>query len=100
MLYQKEPFYTIIIIGVGVVVYLVYKARKSGNGVLGAFFSGSYSQQDNRLNDLIALMMLQQFTSTDSQNNSATQQISEQARRRREEIDKTQKEVLDLLSGD
>jgi hypothetical protein len=100
MLYQKEPFYTVVIIGIGVVIYLFYKTRKNGNGLLGAFFSGNNSHQDNRLDDLIALMMLQQLTSTNSQSNSATQQISEQARKRREAIDKTQKEVLDLLSSD
>ena len=100
MFYQKEPLYTVIIIGVGVVIYLVYKAKKSGNGLLGAFFSGNQSYQDSRLDDLIALMMLQQLSSTNPQNNSASHQISEDARKRREAIDKTQKEVLDLLSND
>ena len=100
MFYQKEPFYTVIIIGIGVVLYFAYKSRKSGKGMLGAFFSGSQPHQDSRLDDLIALMMLQQLSSTNFQNNSATQQISEHARKRREAIDKTQKEVLSLLSGD
>jgi len=100
MFYQKEPFYTVIIIGVGVVIYLVYKSKKSGKGLLGGFFSGNQPQQDSRLDDLIALMMLQQLTSTNSQNNSASQVISEKARKRHEAIDKTQKEVLDLLSSD
>ena len=100
MFYQKEPFYTVIIVGIGVVIYLVYKSKKSGNGMLGSFFSGSQSHQDSRLDDLIALIMLQQLSSTNVQNNNASQQISEDARRRREAIDKTQKEVLDLLRGD
>jgi hypothetical protein len=100
MFYQKEPFYTVIIIGVGVVIYFVYKAKKNGNGLLGGFFTGNQPQQDSRLDDLIALMMLQQLSLTNSQNNNATYQISEDARKRRESIDKTQREVLDLLSGD
>ena len=100
MFYQKEPLYTVIIIGVGMVIYFVYKAKKSGNGLLGAFFSGNQSHQDSRLDDLIALMMLQQLSSTNPQNNNASQQISEEARKRRETIDRTQKEVLDLLSSD
>ena len=99
MFYQKEPFYTVVIIGIGVVIYLVYKSKKSGKGMLGAFFTGSQSNQDTRLDDMIALIMLQQLSSTNSQSNSATQQISEEARKRREAIDKTQKEVLDLLDG-
>ena len=100
MFYQREPFYTVIIIGIGVIIYFVYKAKKNGNGLLGAFFNGNQSPQDSRLDDLIALMMLQQLSSTNSQSNNATQQISVQARKRREAIDKTQKEVLDLLSSD
>ena len=100
MFYQKEPLYTVVIIGIGVVIYFVDKAKKSGNGLLGTLFSGNQSQQDSRLDDLIALMMLQQLTSANSQNNSATRQISEEARKRRETIDKTQKEMLDLLSSD
>ncbi|MBY9008303.1 MAG: hypothetical protein KGD74_00395 [Candidatus Lokiarchaeota archaeon] len=100
MFYQKEPVYTVVIIGIGVVIYFVYKSKKSGKGLLGGFFSGNQSQQDSRIDDLIALMMLQQFSSTNPQNNSASHQISEDARRRREAIDKTQKEVLDLLSSD
>ncbi len=68
--------------------------------MLGALFSGNQSHQDSRLDDLIALMMLQQLSSTNSQSNSATQQISEEARKRREVIDKTQKEVLNLLNSD
>ena len=100
MFYQKEPFYTVVIIGIGVVIYFVYKAKKSGNGLLGAFFSGSQSREDSRLDDLIALMMLQQLTTNNSMNNSASQVISEKSRKRDEAIDKTQKEVLDLLSSD
>ena len=100
MFYQKEPFYTVIIIGVGVVIYLVYKSKKSGKGMLGGLFSRNQPQQDSRFDDLIALMMLQQLSSTNSQNNSASHQISEDARKRREAIDKTQDEVLDLFSSD
>ena len=74
-----------------------YKAKKSGKGLLGGFFSGNQPQQDGRFDDLIALMMLQQLSSTNPQNNSASRQISEDARKRRAAIDKTQKEVLDLL---
>ena len=100
MFYQREPFYTVIIIGVGVVIYLVYKSKKSGKGLLGGFFSGNQSPQDSRFDDLIALMMLQQLSSANPQNNSASHYISEDARKRREAIDKTQKEVLDLLNSD
>ena len=100
MFYQREPIYTVIIIGIGIVVYIIYKAKKGGNGMISSFFSGNQAYQDNRLDDLIALMMLQQLSSTNSQNSGASQQISEDARKRREAIEKTQKETLDLLNGD
>ncbi len=100
MFYQREPIYTVIIVGIGLALYIVYKARKGGNGTIGSFFSGNQSRQDNRLDDLIALMMLQQLSSTNSQSMGASEQISEQSRKRREAIEKTQKETLDLLSGD
>ena len=100
MFYQREPIYTVIIIGVGVVIYFVYKSRKGGNGIISSFFSGNQSNQDNRLDDLIALMMLQQLSSANSQSMGVSQQISEDARKRREAIEKTQKETLDLLGGD
>ena len=100
MFYQREPIYTVIIIGIGVVIYLVFKSRKGGNGMISSFFSGNQSQHDNRLDDLIALMMLQQLSATNSQSMGASQQISEDAQKRREAIEKTQKETLDLLGGD
>ena len=100
MFYQKEPVYTIIIVGVGLVLYLYYKAKKSGKGFLGSFFSGNQSSQERNFDDLVALMMLQQLISSNPQNNTASKQISEESKKRREEIEKTQKEVLDLLSID
>ena len=100
MFYQKEPVYTIIIIGVGLILYLYYKAKKSGKGFLGSFFSGNQSSQERNFDDLVALMMLQQLISSNPQNNTASKQISEKSKKRREEIEKTQKEVLDLLSID
>ena len=100
MFYQKEPVYTILIVGAGVVLYLVYKARKSGKGLLGSFFGGGQSHQERNFDDLVALMMLQQLVSNNSQNNSASQQISEESQKRRDDADKFQKEISDLLRAD
>lgn len=98
--FQKEPVYTVIIVGIGLAIYLYYKAKKSGKGVLGSFFSGQQSAQDRNFDDLLTLMMLQQLVSSNPQNNTASKQISEESRKRRDEIEKTQREVLDLLSND
>ena len=100
MFYQKEPVYTLVIIGVGLFFYLFYKARKSGNGLLGVFMSGNQTSQDRNFDDLMALIMLQQLLSSNPQSSSASRDISEESQKRREEIDKTQKEVLDLLDKD
>lgn len=95
--YQKEPVYTIVIVGAGLALYFVYKAKKNGNGLLGSFFGGDHSRQDRNFDDLMALLMLQQLVSNNPRNNIASQQISEESQKRREEVDKVQKEVLDLL---
>ena len=102
MFYQKEPVYTLVIIGVGLFFYLFYKAKKIGNGkgLLGAFMSGNQTSQDRNFDDLMALIMLQQLLSNNPQGSSASMAISEESQKRREEIDKTQKEVLDLLDSD
>lgn len=100
MFYQKEPVYTLIIIGVGLFFYLFYKARKSGNGFLGVFMSGNQTSQDKNFDDLMALIMLQQLLSNDPQGSSASSKISEESQKHRGEIDKIQKEVLDLLDSD
>lgn len=100
MFYQKEPVYTLVIIGVGLFFYLFYKARKGGNGLLGAFMSGKQTSQDRNFDDLMALIMLQQLLSNNPQNSSASSKISEENQKRRGEIDKIQKEVLGLLDSD
>jgi hypothetical protein len=100
MFYQKEPVYTLVIIGVGLFFYLFYKARKSGNGLLGVFMSGNQISQDRRLDDLMALIMLQQLLSNNPQGSSSSGLISEESQKRREEIEKIQREVLGLLDSD
>jgi len=100
MFYQKEPVYTLIIIGVGLFFYLFYKARKNGNGLLGAFMSGNQTSQDKNFDNLMALIMLQQLLSDNAQGSSASSKISEESQKRRGEINKIQKEVLDLLDSD
>ena len=104
MFYQKEPVYTLVIIGVGLFFYLFYKARKNGGGngkgLLGAFMSGNQTSQDRNFDDLMALIMLQQLLSNNPQGSSASREISEESQKRREEIDKIQREVLDLLDSD
>ena len=99
--YQKEPVYTLVIVGVGLFFYLFYKAKKSGNGLLGTFLSGNQTSAQNRnFGDLMALIMLQQLLSNNPQGSTVSREITEESQKRREEIDKIQREVLDLLESD
>ena len=100
MFYQKEPVYTLVIIGIGLFFYLFYKAKKNGNGLLRTFMSGNQTSQDRNFDDLMALIMLQQLLSSNPQGSSASRAISEVSQKRREDIDKIQREVLDLLDND
>ncbi|MFX0002957.1 MAG: DUF308 domain-containing protein [Promethearchaeota archaeon] len=95
--YQQNPVYAIVIIVLFVGVYLFFKSRKAGgkSGIFG-FFSGKATQQDNRMDDLITLMMIQQLL------NSPTQDIDNRAdeentREKKKEIERVKQEVLDLL---
>jgi hypothetical protein len=98
--YQKEPVYTVVIVGAGVALYLFYKAKKSGKGLLGSFFGGNQAHQERNFDDLVALMMLQQLVSSNSRGSTAAQQISEDSQKRREQVNKVQKEIRDLLRAD
>lgn len=100
MFYQKEPVYTLVIIGVGLFFYLFYKSKKSGKGVLGILMSGNQTSQDRNFDDLMALIMLQQLISNNSHESSSSREISEESQNRNEEIEKAKREVLDLLDSD
>lgn len=72
--------------------------------MLGILMSGNQTSQDRNFDDLMALIMLQQLLSNDHQRlpqgSSASMEISQESQNRREEIDKIQREVLDLLDSD
>ncbi|MFX0021515.1 MAG: hypothetical protein ACFE9S_04265 [Candidatus Hermodarchaeota archaeon] len=98
--YQQNPLYAIIIIVLFIGVYLFFKSRSSGSnrGVFG-FFSGKNAQQDNRMDDLITLMMIQQLmnSSSDSSDNRVD---NEKRKEHEQQIDKIKQEVLELLEED
>ncbi|MFX0134605.1 MAG: hypothetical protein ACFFDN_13275 [Candidatus Hodarchaeota archaeon] len=98
--YQQNPVYAIIIIGLFIGVYLLFKSRSSGSkrGAFG-FLSGKQSQQDNRIDDLITLMMIQQLMNSPSQQRD-NQPKDERRKDHEEQIDKIKKEVLGLLEDD
>jgi hypothetical protein len=94
--YQQNPVYAIVIIVLFVGVYLFFKSRKSGSkaGIFG-FFTSKNVHQENRMDDLITLMMIQQLLNTPPQTND--NRIDEENENRKQEIDKIKQDVLNLL---
>ena len=70
MYFQKEPVFTIIILGIGIAVYLFFKARKSGKGIAGFFGGNELPNQQDKMNDLMTLIIFQQLLSNSSNSGS------------------------------
>ncbi len=96
MFYQQNPLYTIIILVLFLGVYLFFKSHSSGggNGILN-FLSGKNPQQDNKIDDLITLMMLQQLLTSNPQNHDVRINTEH-----KDKIEKVKQEVLNLLDED
>ena len=96
MFYQQNPLYTIIILVLFLGVYLFFKSRSSGggNGILN-FLSGKNPQQDNKIDDLITLMMIQQLLTSNPQNHDVRNNTEH-----KDKIEKVKQEVLNLLEED
>ena len=60
--YQKNPFATIIMGGIGILIYAVFKSRKKGTGTRrGWVFNKGRSNQHSQMDDLIKLLVVQNF---------------------------------------
>ena len=96
LFYQENPVYAIIAIVVFIGAYLFIKSRTSGSrsGVFG-LFNRNQAYQDDRMNDLITLMMLQQLMGSSSKDNPI--ESNEKKEGRDQQLEKAKKEVLDLL---
>jgi hypothetical protein len=91
MYFQKEPIFTVIIIAIGVGLYLFIKARNSGKGMF-SFMGDNENLQQDRMNDVITLMMLQQLFS-----NNSTYQQQPSEKKQALKIDTTEKEIMALF---
>ncbi|MFX1310583.1 MAG: hypothetical protein ACFE9M_09915 [Promethearchaeota archaeon] len=98
--YQQNPIYAIIIIVLFIGVYFFFKSRSSGSnrGFFG-FLSGKNTQKDNRMDDLITLIMIQQLMNmpSDGTNNQVRNEMKEEKDRN---LEKLKQEVLELLEED
>jgi len=104
MFYQREPVFSIIIIGIAIALYLFFKSWKSSSrgrrgGFLSTITGRENDSQEKNIEDLITLMLLQQLFSENS-NNNINQNIDKihSTRNSRElEIQKIKEEILDLF---
>jgi hypothetical protein len=92
--YQQNPLYAIIIIVLFIGVYLFFKSRKATEGGIFSFFSGRQMQNNTQIDDFITLMMLQQLMNS---NGNRERPINEKEQKRKSNIDRIKKEVIDLL---
>jgi hypothetical protein len=94
MYFQKEPIFTVVILATGFGVYLFIKAKKSGKGMFN-FLSGNEHPSQDRMNDVITFLMLQQLLSNNSNNLSPQSQTPE--KRQDKQLDSVEKEIMALF---
>ncbi len=107
MFYQREPVFTVIIIGLAVGLYLFFKSRRSssrgrGRGFLSALTGRANNQQDRNIDNMLTLMMVQQLFSNNSCQNlsSNNKQFKKKENSHQKEIKRVKEEVLRLFNED
>ena len=98
MYFQKEPVYTVVIIGIGIAVYIYFKSRKGKAGVFGKFLGGGSTDSEDRMNDLMIFFMLQQMMNNSDQRRESSDR--QEKPKKQDQLDKIKQEVLDLLERD
>ena len=104
MFYQREPVFSVIIIGIAIVLYLFFKSRKSSSrgrrgGFLSAITGRENDSQEKNIDDLITLMILQQLFSENSNKNvnQNMDQVRSAKNSQELEMQKIKEEILDLF---
>ena len=96
--FQQNPVYAIIIIVIFIGVFLFFKSRSSSRGGLFGFLSGAQAQQDDKINDLIMLMMIQQLLNPNEDRNRNLEYRPEPKKReKKDQIDKLKQEIFEIL---
>lgn len=94
MFFQQNPLYAVIFIGIFITGYLYIKSKRLGSSGFFGFMKGGQHQESN-FNDIITLMMLQQFFNNNSQ---APERVNDNEEKSNEEqIEQTKQEILELL---
>ena len=96
MYYQENPVFVVVILTIGFGGYLLFKRKRSTNGNMRAgFFSGRPVGGNNNMTDIMTLLLIQQMYSQ-PENTHTSNTVSEE----HAQIEKTQKEILELLDED
>jgi hypothetical protein len=103
MFYQREPVFSIIILGMIVGLYLFFRSRRStrrgkSKGILGSFLGGN-QYQENQMDDLITLMMVQQLFQNSNKSANLDRQDKPSISEKENNIEKTKNEILDLFEN-
>ncbi|MFX1444764.1 MAG: hypothetical protein ACFFHV_15235 [Promethearchaeota archaeon] len=101
MFYQQNPVFAVVIVVLFLAIYIFFKSRKnSGLNNRGMFFSGRNRQQNDKLDDLITLVLLQQVMEPSHKRDETYDKIiKDRVSESQNSIDKIKEEVIDLLKG-
>ena len=100
MFYRQNPTFSIIILVLFLAAYWYYKRRKGGGRSVsrGTFLSGRAIQRDSHVEDLVTLTVLQQMLNSPTPvKSSGRKPTRTQEDQRTKDIEKTRKEIIDLL---
>ena len=96
MSYQKNPFGTLIVGGIGILVYLLYKSRKRSNGTRrGWIFNKGSSHQRSQMEDLINLLVVHSFLNNSME--SEKPQETPKSSKKLSDLEKMKNEILSLF---
>jgi hypothetical protein len=94
--YQKNPLGTIIIGGIGIVIYAVFKSKKKGTGTRrGWIFNKGRAHQTSQMDDLIKLLVVQNFLSNGREMEKTREE--KEPSRNFKDLEKIKNETLSLF---
>lgn len=101
MFYQREPLFSVVIIGLAIGLYLFFRSRRSGmsTGRTGFFPSllRGHDPNEENMDGLITLMMVQQLFQNSDSSARMKKKSHSQFSKREQHIEKTKKEILELF---
>lgn len=99
--YQQNPLFTIVIIIIFLTTYLFFKSRRGDGKISGnSFFTGKKNQHNEKIDELITLIMLQQLLKPPSPlKEDIKSPNSPELNQEQTKLEKTKNEILSLLQN-